>query len=85
MNRIKNGIILLILGIFIFIEAITSKVVIPPFIVIYILIFTIILVMFILFAFLKIDETNTDRYFVYILKFVFRKKKYVLEKGKGQW
>lgn len=37
------GIILLILGIFIFIEAITNKVVIPPFIVIYILIFTIIL------------------------------------------
>ncbi len=37
------GIILLILSIFIFIEAITNKVVIPPFIVIYILIFTIIL------------------------------------------
>lgn len=39
---------------------------------------------FILFAFLKIDETNTDKYFIYILKFLFRNKKYILEKGKKQ-
>ena len=38
--------------------------------------------MFILFAFLKIDETNADKYFIYILNFFFRKKKYILEKGK---
>ncbi len=40
--------------------------------------------MFTLFAFLKIDETNTDKYFIYILKFLFRNKKYILEKGKEQ-
>jgi len=41
--------------------------------------------MFILFAFLKIDETNADKYFIYILNFFFRKKKYILEKGKWKW
>lgn len=46
------------------------------------IVFLILATGFILFAFLKIDETNTDKYFVYILKFLFRKKKYILEKGK---
>ena len=44
--------------------------------------FLIFTTMFILFAFLKIDETNADKYFLYILNFFFRKKKYSLEKGK---
>ena len=44
--------------------------------------FLIFTTMFILFAFLKIDETNADKYFIYILNFFFRKKKYILEKGK---
>lgn len=48
------------------------------------IIFLILATMFVLFAFLKIDETNTDKYFIYILKFLFRKKKYILEKGKEQ-
>lgn len=46
------------------------------------LLFLILATMFILFAFLKIDETNADKYFIYILNFFFRKKKYILEKGK---
>ena len=41
--------------------------------------------MFILFAFLNIDETNADKYFIYILNFFFRKKKYILEEGKWKW
>lgn len=44
--------------------------------------FTVFTSIFILFAFLKVDETNADRYCIYILKFFFRKKKYILEKGK---
>lgn len=51
-------------------------------IVIKLFVFIILATMFILFAFLKIDETNTDKYFIYILKFLFRNKKYILEKGK---
>lgn len=50
-----------------------------------IFLFILLSTMFILFAFLKIDETNTDKYFIYILKFLFRNKKYILEKGKEQW
>ncbi len=46
------------------------------------LLFFILASLFILFAFLKIDETNADKYFIYILNFFFRKKKYILEKGK---
>lgn len=38
--------------------------------------------MFVAFAFIKIDETNADKYFIYILNFLFRKKKYILQKGK---
>ena len=38
--------------------------------------------MFVVFAFIKIDETNADKYFIYILNFLFRKKKYILQKGK---
>ena len=38
--------------------------------------------MFVVFAFIKIDETNADKYFKYILNFLFRKKKYILQKGK---
>ena len=51
-------------------------------IVIKLFVFIILATMFILFAFLKIDETNTDKYFICILKFLFRNKKYILEKGK---
>lgn len=46
------------------------------------ILFLVFATIFILFAFLKIDETNTDKYFIYILKFLFREKKYILEKGK---
>ena len=35
----------------------------------------------VLFAFLKIDGTYADKYFIYILKFMFKKKKFILEKG----
>ena len=38
--------------------------------------------MSVVFAFIKIDETNADKYFIYILNFLFRKKKYILQKGK---
>ena len=48
------------------------------------LVFLMLATVFILFAFLKIDETNADKYFIYILNFLFRKKKYILEKGKIQ-
>ncbi len=44
--------------------------------------FLVLATMFVLFAFLKIDETNADKYFIYILNFFVRKKKYILEKGK---
>lgn len=47
-----------------------------------VLLFLILATVFALFAFLKVDETNADKYFIYILKFLFRKKKYILEKGK---
>ena len=46
------------------------------------LMFFVIATMFVLFAFLKIDETNADKYFIYILNLFVRKKKYILEKGK---
>ena len=46
------------------------------------LMFLVLATMFVLFAFLKIDETNADKYFIYILNFFVRKKKYILEKGK---
>ena len=46
------------------------------------LLFLVFATMFILFAFLKIDETNADKYFIYILNFFVRKRKYILEKGK---
>lgn len=46
------------------------------------LLFIVLASMFVMFAFLKIDETNADKYFIYILNFFFRKKKYILEKGK---
>lgn len=42
------------------------------------LLFLVFATMFILFAFLKIDETNADKYFIYILNFFFRKKKYMV-------
>lgn len=42
--------------------------------------FIIFATMFVLFAFLKIDETYSDKYFIYILKFFFRRKKYILER-----
>lgn len=46
------------------------------------LMFLVLATMFVVFAFLKIDETNADKYFIYILNFLVRKKKYILEKGK---
>lgn len=46
------------------------------------LMFLVLATMFVVFAFLKIDETNADKYFIYILNFFARKKKYILEKGK---
>lgn len=49
------------------------------------LMFLVLATMFVLFAFLKIDETNADKYFIYILNFFARKKKYILEKGKWKW
>lgn len=47
-----------------------------------VLLFLLLTSIFVSFAFLKIDETNADKYFTYILKFFFKKKKYILEKGK---
>ena len=44
-------------------------------------VFVIILAFCICFSFLKFDETNADRYFIYILNFLFRDKKYILEEG----
>ncbi len=38
--------------------------------------------MFLAFAFLKVEETYADKYFIYILSFLFRSRKYILEKGK---
>ena len=35
---------------------------------------------FIAFAFFKVDETNADKYFFYIMIFLFRKRKSILEK-----
>ena len=33
-----------------------------------------------IFAFLKIDGTNADKYFIYILKFLTKRKIYILER-----
>ena len=49
------------------------------------LLFLIIATVFIVFAFVKIDETNADKYVIYILKFLFRKRKYILERGQKWW
>lgn len=49
------------------------------------ILFLILATIFILFAFLKVDETNADKYFIYILNFLIRKKQYILEKGKWKW
>lgn len=46
------------------------------------LIFLILATSFVLFAFLKIDDTNADKYFIYIVKYIKRPKRYILEKGK---
>lgn len=46
------------------------------------LLFMLLATIFTMFAFLKIDETNADKYFIYILSFFLRKKKFILEKGK---
>lgn len=44
------------------------------------IIFLTLVTVFVLLAFLKIDETNADKYFSYIFKFCIRKKKYILER-----
>lgn len=46
-----------------------------------IIIFLALTSIFVIFAFVKIDETNSDKYFIYILSFLFRNKKYILQKG----
>ena len=40
--------------------------------------------MFIIFAFLKIEDTNADKYFIYVLRYALRKRKYILEKGREE-
>ena len=44
------------------------------------IIFVIIASMFIIFTFVKIEDTNSDKYFIYVVKFLCRKKKFILEK-----
>ena len=43
-------------------------------------VFLINLIIFILFAFLKIEETSTDKYFINILKYMLRQKIYMYER-----
>lgn len=43
-------------------------------------IFMICIGIFSTFAFLKIDGTNADKYSIYVLKFLFRRKIYILER-----
>lgn len=45
-----------------------------------ILIFSILATIFVSFAFVKIDETRLDKYFIYFLKYIFRNKKYNFER-----
>lgn len=47
-----------------------------------VLIFLMLASMFVIFAFVKLGETYADKYFIYIIKFLTRNKKYILEKGK---
>lgn len=42
--------------------------------------FLIITGIFLVFAFLKIDGTNADKYFLYFLKFLIKRKIYILER-----
>ena len=83
-EKIFGGYLSLRQAIYLLIAASSVAIFFIPFIyiAIKIIIFVAILATFTLFAFLKIDETNCDKYFVYILTFLFRKKKYILQKGK---
>lgn len=48
------------------------------------IVFVTLATMFLLFAFLKVDDTNADKYFTYIIKFMTKNKIYILEKGKDK-
>lgn len=83
-EKIFGGYLSLRQALYLLIAASSVAIFFIPFIYIAIkvILFLIIAITFTLFAFLKIDETNSDKYFVYILNFIVRKKKYILQKGK---
>ena len=86
-EKVFGGYVSLRQAIYLVLGGLTVAILFIPIINIFIksLIFLAFATMIILFAFLKIDETYADKYFIYILNFFFRKKKYILEKGKWKW
>ena len=85
-EKIFGGYVSLRQAIYLIVGLTSAAIFFIPFIDIFIktMIFLIIGTLFILFAFLKLDETNADKYFIYVLNFIFRKKKYILEKGRKE-
>lgn len=82
-EKIFGGYVSLRQAIYLIIGAATASIFLIPMINVYIKTFTFLIFssIFILFAFLRIDETNADKYFLYVFNFLFRKKRFILEKG----
>ncbi len=83
-EKIFGGYLSIRQAIYMVIGASTAGILFVPFIPMFIkvLLFLSFASIFVSFAFLKVDETNADKYFTYILKYFFKNKKYILEKGK---
>lgn len=83
-EKIFGGYLSIRQAIYLIIGVSSASVFLVPFLAMFIkvLVFLLLAGVFVSFAFLKVDETNADKYFTYILKYFFKKKKYILEKGK---
>ena len=86
-EKIFGGYVSIRQAIYLILGALTASFLFIPFINIFVkvIIFLLLLSLFITFAFAKVDDTNADKYFIYILKYLMRKKNYILEKGNIRW
>lgn len=82
-EKVFGGYLSIRQAIYLIIGASTAGIFLVPFIamIIKVLLFLIFESIFVTFAFFKVDDTNADKYVTYILKYFFKKKKYILEKG----
>lgn len=83
-EKIFGGYLSIRQAIYLIIGVSSASIFLVPYLAMFIkvILFLILTSIFVSFAFLKVDETNADKYFIYILKYFFKKKEYVLEKGK---